>query len=97
MGLEKHNTRPGFLSLFHPDYNRRPRSFTGSADPVFIRQALAGLVSYRYITAGGEFHPALRNNSYLSGRAVKALPEFYLVNLSLLVNGKVKAEAFIKS
>src|SRR6185437_3907131 len=49
--------------LFHPDFNRRPRNHTGSADPRF-RAALAGLSNQTGpLTAGGEFHPALRTSS----------------------------------
>ncbi len=46
--------------LSHPDCNRRLRSLTGSADPAQTVQALAGLFDHIKITAGGEFHPALR-------------------------------------
>jgi hypothetical protein len=54
--------------LFHPDFNRRPRNRTESADPFFQsnpitgclgKKALAGL-GLSTLTAGGEFHPALR-------------------------------------
>ena len=49
-------------ALFHPDCDRRPRVHTGSADRI-ARTAMRarGLVQkYSAITAGGEFHPALR-------------------------------------
>ncbi|BBZ98304.1 hypothetical protein BDS110ZK25_47440 [Bradyrhizobium diazoefficiens] len=54
--------------LFHPDFNRRLRSCTESADPslrgvpegIPIKEkALAGL-GLSALTAGGDFHPALR-------------------------------------
>lgn len=50
----------------HPDYDRRPRDHTGSADldcpqPKRVDQPSArGLCALRAITAGGESHPALR-------------------------------------
>jgi hypothetical protein len=56
--------------LFHPDFNRRLRNHTESADP-FSRQiregfegnkALAGLGCFAF-TAGGDFHPALRTSA----------------------------------
>jgi hypothetical protein len=60
--------------LFHPDYDRRPRDQTGSADlrvsPCLQgkfkakHKALAGYAQKLYaITAGGEFHPAPRTRS----------------------------------
>src|SRR6266566_8163706 len=52
--------------LFHPDYNRRLRIHTESADPSSLvspkRKALAGLGCFT-LTAGGDFHPALRTSS----------------------------------
>jgi hypothetical protein len=57
--------------LFHPDFNRRLRNRTESADPASpwnsrksaeANQALAGLGSST-LTAGGEFHPALRTSA----------------------------------
>src|SRR5712664_1266538 len=46
--------------LFHPDFNRRLRNHTESADPSSgVRKALAGL-GLSTLTAGGDFHPALR-------------------------------------
>src|SRR5205823_9943674 len=49
--------------LFHPDFNRRPRNRTESADPSSVaRKALAGL-GYITLTAGGDFHPALRTSA----------------------------------
>ena len=50
----------------HPDYDRRPRDHTGSADLVavlpeqFEAPSARGLCTLRAITAGGELHPALR-------------------------------------
>jgi hypothetical protein len=57
--------------LFHPDYNRRLRIHTESADPSFPafakRKALAGLGCFT-LTAGGDFHPALRTSAARNGR-----------------------------
>jgi hypothetical protein len=53
--------------LFHPDFNRRLRLRTESADPLFPKlsrtKALAGLGVVKALTAGGEFRPALRTSS----------------------------------
>ena len=51
--------------LFHPDCDRRLRSCTESADPFspkVRRKALAGL-GVAALTAGGDFHPALRTSA----------------------------------
>src|SRR6266478_9486584 len=52
--------------LFHPDFNRRLRIHTESADPFFSgspeKKALAGL-GYVTLTAGGDSHPALRTSA----------------------------------
>ena len=51
--------------LFHPDFNRRLRNRTESADPsplVGRKKALAGLGDFT-LTAGGDFHPALRTSA----------------------------------
>jgi hypothetical protein len=49
-----------FAVLFHPDYDRRLRNLTESADPSrWNGKALAGLKEI-LLTAGGELHPALR-------------------------------------
>ncbi len=57
------------LILFHPDCHRRLRSFTGSADLCIKSRALAGFPDgLRHgvqVTAGGEFHPALRTAAIL--------------------------------
>ena len=55
--------------LFHPDFNRRLRNHTESADPSSkSKKALAGL-GFVTLTAGGDFHPALRTSAArLSGR-----------------------------
>jgi len=57
--------------LFHPDYNRRLRNHTESADPSSpsekAKKALAGL-GYVTLTAGGDFHPALRTSAAQNGR-----------------------------
>jgi hypothetical protein len=44
--------------LSHPDYDRRLRDHTGSADLAWA--SARGLGTLRAITAGGELHPALR-------------------------------------
>ena len=50
----------------HPDYDRRPRDHTGSADLAavlhkqFEAPSARGLCVVHAITAGGELHPALR-------------------------------------
>jgi hypothetical protein len=56
--------------LFHPDFNRRLRNHTESADPSPVKKkALAGL-GFFTLTAGGDFHPALRTSAArLSGHA----------------------------
>src|SRR4051795_13594638 len=62
--------RPPQTVLFHPDYNRRLRNRTESADPSSPKRekkALAGL-GYVTLTAGGDFHPALRTSAALNGR-----------------------------
>ena len=43
--------------LFHPDYDRRLRNYTGSAD---LPERSARGLGIAAFTAGGEFHPALR-------------------------------------
>src|ERR1700733_15040484 len=49
--------------LFHPDFNRRLRNRTESADPSpSEKKALAGLGCVT-LTAGGDFHPALRTSA----------------------------------
>jgi hypothetical protein len=49
--------------LFHPDFNRRLRNHTESADPSSkSKKALAGLGCFT-LTAGGDFHPALRTSA----------------------------------
>src|ERR1700753_3052117 len=49
--------------LFHPDFNRRLRNHTESADPSpSEKKALAGL-GFVTLTAGGDFHPALRTSA----------------------------------
>jgi hypothetical protein len=49
--------------LFHPDFNRRLRNHTESADPSPLeKKALAGL-GLSTLTAGGDFHPALRTSA----------------------------------
>src|SRR4249919_1443751 len=58
--------------LFHPDYNRRLRNHTESADPSSPaeKKALAGL-GYVTLTAGGDFHPALRTSAARNGRPAR--------------------------
>src|SRR4030095_14871530 len=60
--------------LFHPDYNRRPRNHTESADPSSQaeKKALAGL-GYVTLTAGGDFHPALRTSAARNGRPARRI------------------------
>src|SRR5215471_4168833 len=54
--------------LFHPDFDRRLRNCTESADPSSLgRKALAGL-GHQALTAGGDFHPALRTSAARNGR-----------------------------
>jgi hypothetical protein len=57
--------------LFHPDFNRRLRNHTESADPssqkIDGRKALAGL-GLSTLTAGGDFHPALRTSAARYGQ-----------------------------
>ncbi|SEA98192.1 hypothetical protein SAMN05428936_1178 [Pelagibacterium halotolerans] len=58
--FEDNGTRQGAIPvLSHPDYDRRLRSCTESADPRQPGEALAGF-SQKTVTAGGDFHPALR-------------------------------------
>src|SRR5476651_1834120 len=50
--------------LFHPDFNRRLRNRTESADPfsqLGKRRSRAWVLST--LTAGGDFHPALRTSA----------------------------------
>jgi len=44
--------------LFHPDFNRRLWNLTRSADPS-SRWWRRSRASHAWVTAGGEFHPAL--------------------------------------
>ena len=71
--------RPPPTVLFHPDFNRRLRNHTESADPFSLvppdrvpqrNKALAGLGCLT-LTAGGDFHPALRTSAARLGN----LPE----------------------
>src|SRR6185437_12014362 len=75
--IRAHGTRkPALLAsagittvLFHPDFNRRLRSCTESADPssssyVLQEEGARGLeLRIEALTAGGEFHPALRTSA----------------------------------
>src|SRR5690348_2953378 len=49
-------------ALFHPDCHRRLRNCTESADPASLGRETGarGLMRLLAITAGGDFHPALR-------------------------------------
>lgn len=70
-----HNAPAGALApthgavLFHPDYHRRLRSRTESADPDGANPQQSGRPSgarglrHGAITAGGDFHPALRTEA----------------------------------
>ncbi|CAB3766660.1 hypothetical protein BPA30113_06060 [Burkholderia paludis] len=57
-------------ALSHPDFNRRPRNHTGSADLAVttIPGKRSRATRNRAITAGGEFHPALRTFAALGCR-----------------------------
>src|SRR5690242_11313482 len=69
--------------LFHPDFNRRLRSCTESADPsprLIIKtggrrsRAWARLdCSILTLTAGGDFHPALRTSPPHHGAALTTM------------------------
>ncbi len=70
-----------FFILFHPDYHRRLWSLTRSADPAVCTTGARGLLpEIRTITAGGEFHPALRISQFFSDTAMlsvdKAVSKF---------------------
>jgi hypothetical protein len=54
---------PNLPVLFHPDYNRRLRNRTESADPADCSAGARGLWRSLAITAGGDFHPAPRTRS----------------------------------
>ena len=54
---------PNLPVLFHPDCNRRLRNRTESADPADCAASARGLWRALAITAGGDFHPALRTRS----------------------------------
>src|SRR5215212_5502525 len=49
--------------LFHPDYNRRLRNRTESADPSYWRGRRSRAWALSTLTAGGDFHPALRTSA----------------------------------
>src|SRR5215472_15835401 len=54
---------PNLPVLFHPDYDRRLRNRTESADPSDCSAGARGLWQSLAITAGGDFHPAPRTRS----------------------------------
>src|SRR5215471_14526890 len=54
---------PNLPVLFHPDYDRRLRNRTESADPADCSAGARGLWQSLAITAGGDFHPAPRTRS----------------------------------
>src|SRR3954453_9841673 len=61
--------------LFHPDFNRRLRNCTESADPSSLgTKALAGL-GLSTLTAGGDFHPALRTSAARDERPKGTMPK----------------------
>src|SRR2546421_11742804 len=61
--------------LFHPDFNRRLRNCTESADPSSLgTKALAGL-GLSTLTAGGDFHPALRTSAARDERPEGTMPK----------------------
>src|ERR1700744_2838902 len=71
----RNKARAAATVLFHPDFNRRLRIHTESADPsVLTRKALAGLGCFT-LTAGGDFHPALRTSAARNGRPVSKYDE----------------------
>src|SRR3954454_14232333 len=49
--------------LFHPDFNRRLRNCTESADPSPGRRRRSRAWAASPFTAGGDFHPALRTSA----------------------------------
>ena len=51
---------PNLPVLFHPDYNRRLRNCTESADPADCPAGARGLWRSLATTACGDFHPAPR-------------------------------------
>jgi len=58
--------------LFHPDFNRRLRNHTESADPFPFgsseRKRRSRAWAKAALTAGGDFHPALRTSAARNGR-----------------------------
>src|SRR5947199_9245423 len=61
--------------LFHPDFNSRLRNCTESADPSSLgTKALAGL-GLSTLTAGGDFHPALRTLAARYERPERTTPK----------------------
>src|SRR3954454_8145175 len=60
--------------LFHPDFNRRLRSCTESADPCFQPTRRSRALGLATLTAGGDFHPALRTSAARYGRPVRTMP-----------------------
>ena len=51
-------------AFFHPDYHRRLRPLTESADLSHKQESARGLVGWLCPpTAGGEFHPALKTGA----------------------------------
>jgi len=77
--------------LFHPDFNRRLRIHTESADPSSLvppnrvpqkNKALAGL-GYVTLTAGGDFHPALRTSAARLGNLPESMTKRRLGSKSL--------------
>ena len=69
--LQKHKKGSQTPRLFHPDYHRRLRNHTESADPALVetKAGARGLVQNIAITAGGELHPALRTHASDCSRA----------------------------
>src|ERR1700676_1175691 len=77
--------------LFHPDFNRRLRIHTESADPFSLvppnrvpqkNKALAGLGDAT-LTAGGDFHPALRTSAARLGNLPESMTKRRLGSKSL--------------
>src|SRR4051812_23616970 len=60
--------------LFHPDFNRRLRNYTESADPCFQPTRRSRALGLATLTAGGDFHPALRTSAARYGQPVPTMP-----------------------
>ena len=72
-------------ALFHPDFDRRLRNCTESADPDSEETGARGLMRSLAITAGGEFHPALRTPA-------PGLPRSRIMILPTCTRGQARME-----